>query len=62
LNRILPEVVEERKIIYQGSHADIPLHESGKGRKIEYGVARKMMGLKFIEIKKAPEEIRRRKA
>jgi hypothetical protein len=35
--------------------ADISFHERNEGRQIEDGVARKMMGLEFIEVKEAPE-------
>jgi hypothetical protein len=62
LDGVLPQIVEKGKIIYRRGHTDVPLHESGEGRKIEDGVARKVMGMKLIEIEKAPEEIRRRKA
>jgi hypothetical protein len=57
LDRILPEGVEKREIIYRGGHTDVPLHEGRKRRKIKDGVAREMMGLKFIKIKETPEKI-----
>jgi hypothetical protein len=62
LDRILPEIIEKREVIYSGSDTGVSLHESGEGREIEGGISRKVMGLKLIKIKKAPEEIRRRKA
>jgi hypothetical protein len=62
LDRILPEIIEKRKVIYGGSDTGVSLHESGKGREVEDGIARKVMGLKLIKIKKASEEIRRQKA
>jgi hypothetical protein len=57
LDRILPEIIEKGEIIHRGSHADIPLHEGGEGRKKKDGVAREVMGLELIEIKKAPEKV-----
>jgi hypothetical protein len=62
LDRILPEVVEIREVIYRRSDTDVSLHESNERRKIEDRIARKMMGLEFKKVKKALEEIRSRKA
>jgi hypothetical protein len=62
LDRILPEVIEIREVVYKGSDTDVSLRESNKRRKIKNRIARKMMGMQFKEIKKAPEEIRSRKA
>jgi hypothetical protein len=62
LDRILPEVIEIREVVYSGSDTDVSLHESSNRRKIKNRIPRKMMGLQFKEIKKAPEEIRSRKA
>jgi hypothetical protein len=59
LDRILPEGVNIREVIYRGSDTGVSLHESSKRRKVEDGVARKMMGLEFKKVKKAPEEVKK---
>jgi hypothetical protein len=50
LDRILPKIVKEREVINRRSDTTVSLHEGGEGRKVEDGIARKMVGLKFIEI------------
>jgi hypothetical protein len=50
LDRILPEIVKEGEIIYRRSDTSVSLHESGKIREVKDGVARKMVGLEFVEI------------
>ena len=60
LDRIDPEVVETSKGFDGREETDETLHERDLGRKIKDGVARKMVGLELIKIKKAPEEVRRR--
>jgi hypothetical protein len=50
LDRILPEVVEKREIINRRSDTSVSLHESSKGRKVKDRVARKMVGLKLVEV------------
>ena len=60
LDRVDPEVVETSKGFDGREETDETLHERDKRRKVENGVGRKMVGLKFIKIKKAPEEVRRR--
>jgi hypothetical protein len=40
--------------------ADETFHEGNIRRKVKNGGARKMVGLKFVEVEEAPEEIRRR--
>ena len=60
LDRVDPEIVEASKSIDRRKKADEAFHERDIGRKIKDGVGRKMVGLEFIKIKKAPEEVRRR--
>ena len=60
LDRVDPEIVEASKSIDGRKKADEAFHERDIGRKIKDGVGRKMVGLEFIKIKKAPEEVRRR--
>jgi hypothetical protein len=50
LDRILPKIVKEREVINRRSDTTVSLHEGGEGRKVEDGIARKMVGLKLIEI------------
>ena len=60
LDRVDPEVVETSKGFDGREETDETFHERDKRRKVEDSVGRKMVGLKFIKIKKAPEEVRRR--
>jgi hypothetical protein len=50
LDRILPQVVEIREVIDSRSDTGVSLHESSKRRKVKNRVARKMMGLKLVEV------------
>jgi hypothetical protein len=51
-----------RSRINSGPETDVSFHEGDEGREVKDGVARKMVKLEFVEIKEAPEEVRRRKA
>ena len=57
LDRIDPEVVETSKGFDGREETDETFHERNKRRKVEDSVGRKMVGLKFIKVKEAPEEI-----
>jgi hypothetical protein len=50
LDRIDPQTKEAGKRLTSGTNADVGLHEGGITRKIENGVAGKMMRLKLIEV------------
>jgi hypothetical protein len=58
LDGVDPEVIESGKNLDGGQEADITLHKRDKSREIEDGIAGKMMGLEFVEVKEAPEEVR----
>jgi hypothetical protein len=62
LDRVDPEVIEASEGVDGRKKTDITFHESNIGRKLKNGVAKEMVGLKLVEVEKAPEEIRRRKA
>jgi hypothetical protein len=55
LDRILLEIVKVREVVNRRSDTGVSLHERGEGRKVKDRVARKMVGLEFIEVKEAPE-------
>jgi hypothetical protein len=50
LDRVLPKIIKEREVIYKRGDTAVSLHEGGERRKVEDGIARKMVRLKFIEI------------
>jgi hypothetical protein len=54
LNRIDPEVIELSRGFDGRPEADESFHKRNKRREIENCVAGKMMGLKLVEVKKAP--------
>jgi hypothetical protein len=62
LDRIDPEVVEAGEGLDDRPEDDETFHKGNKRGKIENGIARKMVGLKFIKVKEALEKVRRRKA
>jgi hypothetical protein len=62
LDRVDPKAKETSESFLCGKETYVGLHEANKARKIEDGVAREMMGLKLVEIKELPEEIRGREA
>jgi hypothetical protein len=62
LNGINPKSKEAGKRLTSGTNADVGLHEGGITRKIENGVAGKMVRLELVKIKKTAEEIGSRKA
>ena len=57
LDRVDPEVVETSKGFDGRKETDETFHERDKRRKVEDSVGRKMVGLKFVEVKETPEEI-----
>jgi hypothetical protein len=56
LDRIDPKAEEASKGFLGGKETNIGLHERNEARKVENGVARKMMGLEFVKIEKFPEK------
>jgi hypothetical protein len=57
LDRVDPKIVEASKGVNGRKEANKSLHERNVRRKIKDGIARKMMGLKFIKVKETPEKI-----
>ena len=57
LNGIDPKSKEAGKRLASGTNADISLHKGGVTREIENGIARKMVRLKLVEVKKTPEKL-----
>jgi hypothetical protein len=57
LNGIDPERKETGEGFPSGADAYVGFHEGGVARKVENGIARKMVRLEFVEIKKPAEEI-----
>jgi hypothetical protein len=57
LNGVDPKSKETGKRLASGTNADIGLHKGGIARKIENGVAGKMVRLELVEIEKTAEEI-----
>jgi hypothetical protein len=57
LNGVNPKSKETGKRLASGTNADIGLHKGGIARKIENGVAGKMVRLELVEIKETAEEI-----
>jgi hypothetical protein len=62
LNGVNPKSKETGKRLTSGTNADVGLHEGGVTRKIENGVAGKIVRLELVKIQKAAEEVRGRKA
>jgi hypothetical protein len=62
LDGVDPQVEETGKRLTSGTNADVSLHEGGITRKIEKGVARKVVRLEIVEIQEIPEKSRGRKA
>jgi hypothetical protein len=62
LNGIDPKREEASEGLASGADADVGFHEGGVARKIENGVAGKVVRLEFIKIKKLAEEVRGGKA
>jgi hypothetical protein len=62
LDRVDPEVIKPSKGLGSGPETDVSFHKGDDGGEVDDGVAGKMVGLKFIEVEEAPEEIRRRQA
>jgi hypothetical protein len=60
LDRIDPEVVKTCRSVHCRKETNEAFHEGNERRKVKNGIARKMVGLKFVKIKKAPEKVRRR--
>jgi hypothetical protein len=59
LDRVDPEVIKPSKGLGSGPETDVSFHKGDDGGEVDDGVAGKMVGLKFIKIKEAPEEVRR---
>jgi hypothetical protein len=57
LDRVDPEVVETGEGLNGRRETDEPFHEGDVRREVEDGIAREMVGLKFVEGKEAPEKV-----
>ena len=62
LDRVDPKAEEASKSFFCRTETYVGLHERNKTRKIKNGIARKVVRLKFVEVKEFAEEIRSRKA
>jgi hypothetical protein len=62
LDRVDPKAEKASKSLKSRKETYVGLHERNKARKIENGVARKMVRLEFIKIEELAEEVRSRKA
>jgi hypothetical protein len=62
LDGVDPQVEETGERLTSGTNADVGLHEGGITRKIENGVAGKVMRLELVKIQELAEEVRSGKA
>jgi hypothetical protein len=62
LDRIDPKAEEASESFFCREETNVGLHERDIARKIENGIATKMMRLELVEIQKLAEEVGRRKA
>jgi hypothetical protein len=57
LDRIDPKIIEASKGLGSRKEADEAFHKGNVGGKVENGIARKVMGLKRIEVEKPAKEL-----
>ena len=62
MDRVDPKAEEASKSFFCRTETYVGLHERNKTGKIKNGIARKVVRLKFVEVKEFAEEIRSRKA
>jgi hypothetical protein len=62
LDRIDPKAKEASKSFFRGKEANVALHERDIARKVENGIARKMVRLELVEVEESAKEVGSRKA
>jgi hypothetical protein len=62
LDRIDPKAEEASKSFFRGKEANVALHERDIARKVENGIARKMVRLELVEVEESAKEVGSRKA